>query len=196
MDATRFPSNNPTLYWRNIGEFTPQCASKKFSQIDTLRRGWTDPSLQQDFCEIVTGNRTGGEAQNKLIFAHSMANLVLGAAIKNNYCKLGNTAYWYNIQGPNQGSQIVGVLEQACGEEGINFPVLEFLLQAALAQKGIPYSTGTIATSLRTVLELSGYCKQNKLYPAYASLIPSKLEGYFKSPTKSPVLTSFFFQLR
>lgn len=114
---------------------------------------------------------------NKLIFAHSMGNLILAAAIKNKHCELGEKALWYNIQGPNKGSEVADVLLNACTEEGLYLPTFDRFVELALAYAGISYIPGTSQVLLKLLLNVGGYCLSNahRLHPAYYELLPSKL---------------------
>jgi hypothetical protein len=56
----------------------------------------------------------GQVVENKIIFSHSMGNLILGGAISNNLCQLGNSSSWYESQGPLAGSKGPDVAQDIC----------------------------------------------------------------------------------
>jgi len=117
----RAPTSTYTDYWGNVHKDTNQCSSRRFAHFDTKNFGWTDTELQRKHCEVLLGgtgfegwDTTGRVAENKIIFSHSMGNLILGGAISNNLCQLGNSSSWYESQGPLAGSKATNMAQDIC----------------------------------------------------------------------------------
>ena len=54
--------------------------------------------------------------KNVIIYAHSMGNLILAAAIKNGVCSLDKESVsWYDLMGPLRGSPAANMLDTVCG---------------------------------------------------------------------------------
>lgn len=53
-------------------------------------------------------------AEDVVIFAHSMGNLALGAALHRRRCALGTSASWYEASGPLKGSIAADFAEEQC----------------------------------------------------------------------------------
>ncbi len=101
--------------------YTPQCSERWFIREETKLRGWDNADLQKSFCDILLMKHlpdkisTDNVVKNTIIFAHSMGNLILGAAIKNGVCSLEKeTVSWYNVMGPVKGSKAAIVLKDIC----------------------------------------------------------------------------------
>jgi hypothetical protein len=115
------PTSAYTDYWGDIHKSTSQCSSRRFAHFDTKNYGWEDAELQRKHCEVLLGGTgfqgmsTAGQlVENKIIFSHSMGNLILGGAISNNLCQLGNSSSWYESQGPLAGSKGPDVAQDIC----------------------------------------------------------------------------------
>lgn len=85
-------------YWGYIHDYTPQCKVRKFIRVNSLTRGWDDKDLQQSFCNLALFDQAPGDKviKNKILFVHSMGNLILAGAIKNGFCDIDRkTTAWY-----------------------------------------------------------------------------------------------------
>lgn len=115
------PTSTYTDYWGDVHKDTSQCSSHRFAYFDTVNFAWTDTELQRKHCEVLLGgtgyegwDTTGQVVENTIIFTHSMGNLILGGAISNDLCQVGNSSSWYESQGPLAGSKGADVAEDVC----------------------------------------------------------------------------------
>lgn len=135
-------------YWGNVEDYTPQCKSRIFIRQETKKRGWNNKELQDKYCELaLRGNAPGDTViRNKVLFVHSMGNLILAGAILNGTCSIDKeTTKWYDIMGPFEGSKAADMLDIICDNKMGN-PLYRFV-----AEKG-------------------GYCNDGIPYPAYRTL--------------------------
>jgi hypothetical protein len=140
-----------TEYWGDVAKFTPQCSERYFIRENTKRNGWNAPDLQQKYCALALRGNTGKVVKNKIIFAHSMGNLILASAIRNGICDIDRaTTSWYNVQGPLRGSKAAQYLEDTCSGR----------------------KKGPLAAVVKGISTMTDYCiKDTKLaFPAYAEL--------------------------
>lgn len=100
-------------YWGNIQSKTPQCKSHNFIIMDTINFGWDNKVLHDNVCDILgDGDK---RIRNKVIFSHSMGNLIVGGALFRNVCSLDkDSSRWYTIQAPWRGSKAADVLSKFC----------------------------------------------------------------------------------
>jgi len=113
-----------TEYWGDVHTITPQCLTRKFLHMETVTLGWDSPLLHQNVCSVATFDQNpGGDnflIKNKIIFAHSLGNLILASAIHNNICGIDlNTTSWYSITKPANGTIVANKLPEACSDPGI-----------------------------------------------------------------------------
>ncbi|KAK3605580.1 hypothetical protein CHS0354_005886 [Potamilus streckersoni] len=100
-------------YWGDISYYTPQCKSRKFIRMNTIVHGWDNSTLHEQFCEFAAGNKK--VVSEKIIFSHSMGNLIIAAALHRNLCSFDtNSTEWYSIGGPWKGSKVVDQLKYFC----------------------------------------------------------------------------------
>jgi hypothetical protein len=113
-------------YWGDVHKNTPQCSERWFVKYDTKMNGWDSVDMQKAYCDLaLVGQQerhirpgfSQRPIKNKIIFAHSMGNLVLAAAIKNNYCTIDETTSWYAANGPFMGSQASTWLTKLCNDK-------------------------------------------------------------------------------
>lgn len=153
-EKTEETLNEYPSYWGQVHLFTPQCSVRKFIRQESTQRGWDNIDLQKSFCELALYGQDKGDKiiKNKLLFVHSMGNMVLSGAIKNGFCDLDpKTTSWYNIMGPLEGSKAAKWLDTICKESGrLNWPY-------------------------KYIAEQGGYCEpgKNVPYKAYQSLDPN-----------------------
>lgn len=151
-------------YWGDVHLHTPQCKTRKFLKIGTMTRGWNDNVLQKEVCSFATkddNSKTDSSAgipliKNKIIFAHSMGNLILAGAIKNKICDVDiETVAWYSIMSPYRGSKAADMLEDLCK------------------------SNSLLTYPMRYIADFGGYCVpgKNVSYPAYSSLTSKTLNA-------------------
>ena len=154
------PVNNFSPYWGPVAEYTPQCSERWFIREETKYRGWDNPDLQRSYCDLLLLNHlpnrkaNGTMVKDAVIFAHSMGNLILAAAIKNGVCSIDQKSVsWYDIQGPIRGTHAIERLQEICSQK-TSFTNPSFT--KFIAQKG-------------------GYCigpDNPKPYPTYETLHP------------------------
>lgn len=106
------------MYWGDVHKNTPQCRTRVFVHEDTVRHGWSDRSLQKAYCNHVTRGDPGRYyIRDKIIFAHSMANLILGGAMNNGLCKMHPSSSWHVIGAPLRGSKSADYILPSSVEE-------------------------------------------------------------------------------
>jgi len=153
QEVTLPPSDDWVEYWGQVHLYTPQCRVRKFIKQESQNRGWDDSELQKEFCKLALWGQPEGDKliRNKLLFVHSMGNMVLEAAIKKGLCDVDmSSTSWFNIQGPVAGSKAATWLDAICRENGkLNWPY-------------------------KFIAEMGGYCQPGKNVPyvAYKSLQP------------------------
>jgi hypothetical protein len=148
-------------YWGQVHEFTPQCKERWFIREETKSRGWDNLELQQAFCNMALINQTAGDTivRDKILFVHSMGNLILAGAIKNKLCDIDrNNTSWYEIQGPLGGSKAAYELELIC----------LYIHNGEWVRHLTPRFVKWVATT-------GGYCVPgtNQSYAAYDTLAPT-----------------------
>ncbi|KDO27597.1 hypothetical protein SPRG_20311 [Saprolegnia parasitica CBS 223.65] len=119
------------------GRTAPCCSSVAFAHYESIKRAWTRPEVQTEFCNtaLSIGNSTDKTIDNMILVTYSMGNLIAGGAVANGVCELGDGVTWVSIAGPMQGSKAANVLERrcsACGMDGALFgycPATEAYLQ-------------------------------------------------------------------
>jgi hypothetical protein len=107
-------------YWGSVHDFVPQCSDTIFSFEDTKNNGWDNKDLQKRYCDIALSNQPDGErvVKNKVIFTHSMANLLLSAAIHNGFCDIDtSTTSWYAVDPPFHGSKAATMVTAVCQDK-------------------------------------------------------------------------------
>lgn len=115
------PSLRATAYWDKIEAYTKKCSERHFIRADTVYKGWNNTSLQQEYCNLVLIGEPDKVARNKVIFAHSMGNMILAGAIKNGLCSLDSSTFWYDTQGPINGSVFANFVEECVCPTGRSF---------------------------------------------------------------------------
>jgi hypothetical protein len=178
-------------YWGKIENFTPQCSSRIFVHRNTKSRGWNSKELQNYFCETALmgeQNKNSTLITNKIIFAHSMGNLILAEAIRNGICDIGNNTSWYSIAAPYLGSKAVSFVTELC-------------------KKNLSYSACKNAPAIcKLVAEIFGYCEDkgndvpacykslmigNPVFPKLIEIVKRRIKGMVCG-TDAFVLTSFY----
>jgi len=164
------PVHSYPEYWGRVEQYTPQCSERWFIREDTKEKGWDDKGLQESYCKLALIYQKPGDTviRDKIIFAHSMANVILADAIQNGICSIDvNTTSWYETQGSLLGSKAAHTIRNICRHihDG-NWPSdLNPLL-------------------MKWVITKAGYCipGTNHSYPVYDTLDPSfeKLKGLSK----------------
>ena len=104
------PTEAYPLYWGDVHVKTPGCSRRIFAHEETLHTGWEEAALQRRMCALLRVPST----QRLVIFAHSMANLVLAAALEGQVCKLPASARWYSVAAPWAGSSAADRLPELC----------------------------------------------------------------------------------
>ncbi|KAL3848139.1 hypothetical protein ACJMK2_019016 [Sinanodonta woodiana] len=113
IDSTSSNVDIEKMYWSNVRSFTPQCRDHRFIMLDTVNYGWDSVKLHNKFCSIVAGKAK--VIKNTVIFAHSMGNLVMAAALFQNICSFdAKSSEWYAIQAPWKGTKFADKLNELC----------------------------------------------------------------------------------
>ncbi|KAF0691018.1 Aste57867_17684 [Aphanomyces stellatus] len=120
-------------YWGDVHRHAPCCSSVRFTHFDTINRGWTNPALQQEFCDaaVAVGDRTDDDRQNDttttvgklLLVVHSMGNLVAGAALASKRCRFSRDVTYVQLGGPMKGSMAANLFQSMCVNHGWNAAV-------------------------------------------------------------------------
>ena len=124
-DSASILNGSFPYYWGKVQAHTQQCASWSFLNVDTVYRGWDNKSLQEDVCKSatwdpVTGKSSMGAIKNRIVFTHSMGNMMLAGAIDSGLCSIDNeTSTWYEVSGPMLGSKMASKLKDICDNEGL-----------------------------------------------------------------------------
>lgn len=117
-------SEEPTAafpdYWGQVHEHLASlCAVFSFVREDTLQFGWQDPPLQRKVCTriheaVESCSAAGGAPCRAVLFAHSLANLILAGALHAGRCALPPAAAWFSVAAPWQGSRAADRLPEVC----------------------------------------------------------------------------------
>lgn len=164
------PVNKFTEYWGDVHLYTPQCSERWFIREDTKNRGWDDEELQRAYCKLALIHQKEGDTviRDKIIFAHSMANIILADASRKGLCTMDtNSTSWYEIQGALLGSKAAQIIRQICRYN---------------RDKKWPVDIHPLL--VKWIITQAGYCMPGTdlNYPVYDTLDPSypKLEGISK----------------
>ena len=138
------PSDEYSDYWGDIHLNTPQCKIRKFIRSETKFRGWDNQELQKEYCKLALyGQNYTNIIKDKILFVHSMGNLILAAAIKNRFCEVDTaTTKWYDLNGPMMGSQAASFLLNICNGTGYQDKVYRFIAEVGgycYVEKEVPY---------------------------------------------------------
>jgi hypothetical protein len=123
-------------YWGNIRIYTQyNCLNHTFSYSDTVFRGWNDTNLQKEYCNVLTQDQIDKfYIRNKIIFSHSLGNLILAAAIENDICRIDTTTTtWYESMGPYKGSPVAFYLKSIC-----NSTYIPNIVKNSICYKDLP----------------------------------------------------------
>jgi hypothetical protein len=104
-------------YWGHVEKYTPQCKNRYFMYSDTVGNGWDNERLHREVCTAVLHNTNQADkiVRNRIIFAHSMGNLILAGAIKRGLCDIDPaTTSWYALMAPWHGSKAANFVEKLC----------------------------------------------------------------------------------
>lgn len=162
-DISGPPTNEFSYYWGSVNQYTPQCSERWFIREETKKRGWDDIELQNAYCKLALINQTDPSdriIRDKVLFVHSMGNLVLSGAIQRGLCNIDpETTSWYEVQAPFAGSKAAGELETIC----------LYIHNGEWISHFTPRFVKWVATT-------GGYCVPgtNHSYPAYHTLSPSR----------------------
>lgn len=149
--------------------FTPQCKERWFIREETKMRGWDNADLQHSYCNLSLIYQAPEDRiiRNKIIFTHSMGNMVLAGAIMNKVCDVDTeTTSWYDLAGPLKGSKA------ADGKQQLVIYQMCIVLKDICAVNG---SAPEVVQDLyRWIAQKGGYCMHNATvtYPAYQTLDP------------------------
>lgn len=152
---TPVPGSAPILvgsfpyYWGKVHEVVSQCRSKVFLNVETMYRGWDNTTLQQQVCaaatyDPATKKSSMGLISDRIVFTHSMGNMMLAGAIQKGVCHLDSSSSWYEVSGPMRGSAMASKLAEICSQKG----------------------------TYKYVAAKLGYCTPDGVAPAYNSLEP------------------------
>ncbi|TYZ52675.1 hypothetical protein PybrP1_005269, partial [[Pythium] brassicae (nom. inval.)] len=118
------PVSSSSTYFGDLKNNAPCCSSIQYANLNTVKAGWNESSLQQKVCDIAlsvspTSNVATKVVENTIIAAHSMGNLMLAGAIATGKCSLAKTTEWVAISGPMRGSMGSDYLMKSCGSGGL-----------------------------------------------------------------------------
>jgi hypothetical protein len=151
-------------HWGKIKQHAPCCSSIKFAYLDTIKNAWDQDFLQEKVCTYALGMSNASDFNTKtieetIIVTHSMANLMLGAAVVTGKCQIGKTTDWISLSGPLRGTMGSDFQQDICTvkEKGLE-EVLKALgslfgqCPPCEANKSLPYEMGTYCTKERQKL--------------------------------------------
>lgn len=115
-------------YWGKIQQHAPCCSSIHYTNMDTFRSTWYDAKMTNAICDAAlalssTFNST--TINDVIVVTHSMGGLILGSAIANNVCQLGDSSTWVSLQSPMEGTRSATTSKDIC--ENINNPILQLV---------------------------------------------------------------------
>ncbi|KAL9658284.1 hypothetical protein ABK040_015606 [Willaertia magna] len=151
------PTHSFPHYWGKMENYTPQCKELWFIMKNTRLYGWTSDELQREYCQLALINSKPNTklVTNTIIFTHSMANLILPAAIHKGYCDIDlKTSSWYAISGPFNGTKAATVLNTLC---------YDYVHRTAPSNMQKIYDF---------IAEVTGYCDGDQARPSDVNLIP------------------------
>lgn len=140
-------------YWGQVQDFTPQCKSWVFLNVETVERGWDNAELQDQVCrvatyDVATKSSSMGKISNRIVFTHSMVNMMMAGAIESGRCGLDmSSSTWYEVSGPMYGSKMSTALDKIC--------------------------SGSDWSLYKLVASKLGYCTGGSVSAAYKSLEPT-----------------------
>jgi len=117
-----------TAYWGNVHEYTTQCASHAFLHYDTHNGRWDNKTVQTVFCDAASSNT--GTIEDTIVFTHSTGALILGAALRNGLCTLGEGSNWYAASPPSLGSPVADWFATSCPDPGLWDEAVTFVADA------------------------------------------------------------------
>ena len=129
------PTTSFPAYWGDLHEHTPQCRTRTFNHANTTGTDFTDPALMRSYCAAAgapsTPNSTAiPTVRNKLVFTHSMGNLVLARALQTGVCALeANSSAWYLSGAPLRGTAAAVKLIDICGHPTVLQKPLRFVFE-------------------------------------------------------------------
>ena len=111
-------------YWGQIDHYTPYCSERIFMREESNSRGWDNFDLQLAVSKILVpdfiSNKTN-TVRNTIIFAHSMGNLMVAAALSRGLIEIDvKSTSWYNIMGPILGSPLADFGVRVCSLGGFS----------------------------------------------------------------------------
>lgn len=135
VTASGPPTTSFPAYWGDLHEHTPQCRTRTFNHANTTGTDFTDPALMRSYCAAAgapsTPNSTAiPTVRNKLVFTHSMGNLVLARALQTGVCALeANSSAWYLSGAPLRGTAAAVKLIDICGHPTVVQKPLRFVFE-------------------------------------------------------------------
>jgi len=96
--------------------------------METKLIGWNDTRLHTVVCKASTFGQTDKFLiKNKIIFSHSMGNLILASAIFNGVCDIDpSTTTWYAVAKPANGSTVAIALKTICADDDVKKDIAEW----------------------------------------------------------------------
>eukprot|EP00823_Brevimastigomonas_motovehiculus_P006884 TRINITY_DN5902_c0_g1_i1.p1 TRINITY_DN5902_c0_g1~~TRINITY_DN5902_c0_g1_i1.p1 ORF type:complete len:372 (-),score=67.63 TRINITY_DN5902_c0_g1_i1:183-1298(-) len=116
------PTPTDTSYWGKVHTLVPQCGTTTFLHLDTVTSLLDDPVLMNSLCSQTANagrvapmkNASTTIIRNKIIFTHSMANLILASGIRHGICDIDETTEWYADAPPTYGSKSADWIGNLC----------------------------------------------------------------------------------
>ncbi|KAI9916692.1 hypothetical protein PsorP6_017044 [Peronosclerospora sorghi] len=136
---------------RRMGDMhghAPCCSKIKYSILNTKDRGWTDATLQEDYCDHMlrmspTSDRDKKIVRDTIVVSHSMAGNVIAGALANQRCSFAATTSWVSNSPPLGGSMASDYLLDVC-EHGLVNEAAEWIGVCPVfpARQSTVYETG------------------------------------------------------
>ena len=125
------PSTTPDMmdgapYWGDFrpagggGVEMPHCASLHYNHEDTVYQPFDAPALRRSVCKALCGG-PGCVIVDKVLFAHSAANMYLAAALQFGDCFLGGSSDWFLANAPALGSKAADTGSSICADSTIPY---------------------------------------------------------------------------
>ncbi|KAG7398811.1 hypothetical protein PHYBOEH_010443 [Phytophthora boehmeriae] len=120
-------------HWGDMAKRAPCCTIVKYAALNTVDHGWTEPRLQQNFCDRAlsmsdTSDAESSTIEDTIVVTHSMGGLVMSGALATGKCSFGDSATWVSLSAPMTGSMASDYLQDFCNDEISSFAMEIFEL--------------------------------------------------------------------
>lgn len=129
-------STDTDKYWGDMAKYTSgHCTSYVYNHDDTVNQAFDDEALVASYCKTMSGGT--GIIRDSIVYTHSMGNMVMAAALRDNACKLDSSSKWFAVSAPFAGSKAANFVDNICAQNS------------------------TIDEALRKVAALLHYCRSD-----------------------------------